>query len=79
MANDQAALDASLTTLIADIGTLTTAVKANSDAIAALVAKIGTSPAAPDFTNELAQVAQADQAVKDAVAAITAADAPPAA
>lgn len=79
MVVSQADLDKSLTNLVADIATLTTAVTANSAAIAALLAKIAAGGVSADLTAEAAQVAAADQAVKDAVAAITTADAPPAA
>lgn len=74
MTDTQADLDASLNTLIADIGILSTAVAANSAAIAALIAKIGTPPPA-NLAAEIAQVTQADKSVADAVAAIGAADA----
>lgn len=70
-------LDASLTELVADVTALATAVTANSAAIAALLAKIAATAGTPDFSPEIAQVTAADQAVKDAVAAITAVDAPP--
>ena len=75
MANTQADLDASLTTLIADVQALSTAVTANSAAVAALLAKIAAGGTSVDLSAEVAQVTSTDAAVKKAVADIGTADA----
>lgn len=73
MVQTQQDLNNSLTQLITDIGTLTSAVDVNSTAIQALLAKIASG--ATDLTNEVNRVTQADQAVKDAAAKIASDDA----
>ena len=72
-------LDTSLETLVSDVVALTAATAANSTAVAALLAKIANGTPPIDLSSEVAKVQSTDQAVKDAIAAITAADAPPAA
>lgn len=78
MAKTIADLDAALATLTSDLKPLADAVVANSAAIQALIDKINSTPSTADLTAEVEAVVSADQAVKDAAAAIAKADAPPA-
>lgn len=75
MEETQADLGTSLDQLVADVAALTTASAANTAAVAALLAKIQSGTPPIDLTAEIQRVSEADQAVKDAVSAITASDA----
>lgn len=76
MSGTQADLDTSLDALVSDVAALTAAASANSAAVSALLAKIVASGTPPvDLTAEIAKVSETDQAIKDAVSAITASDA----
>jgi len=68
-------LDTSLDVLVQDVASLTAAATANSAAVAALLAKIAAGAQPVDLSAEIAKVTSTDQAIKDAVAAITTSDA----
>jgi hypothetical protein len=61
MAVDRTALDAAIGTLTTTVGNVASAETQVGADVSALIAKIGTSPVAPDFANEVAAL-QASQA-----------------